>query len=65
MKKQIYLFRAMKTPIDTSGKVFVHGYRRSNGTQVKAYWRKLPSRQIGARRHINRKNGQIPLFDNQ
>ena len=63
--KQIYLFRRMKTPIDTSGKVFVHGYRRSNGTQVKSYWRKLPGRQVGARRHNTRKNGQIPLFQDQ
>lgn len=65
MKKQTYLFRTMKTPIDTSGKVFVHGYRRSNGTQVKPYWRKLPGRKVGARKQTNRKNGQIPLFDNQ
>ena len=60
--RQIYLFRAMKTPMDTSGKVFVHGYRRNNGTQVKSYWRKLPVRGIGARRHTNQKNGQIPLL---
>ena len=55
----------MKTSIDTNGKVFVHGYRRSNGTQVKSYWRKLSGRKVGARKQTNRKNGQIPLFDDQ
>lgn len=61
--RQLYLFRKMKTPSDTSGKVFVHGYRRNNGTQVKSYWRKLPGRQIGACKEANRNNGQILLFD--
>lgn len=61
--RQLYLFRKMKTPSDTSGKVFVHGYRRYNGTQVKSYWRKLPRRQIGARKEVNKNNGQILLFD--
>lgn len=63
MTRQLYLFRKMKTPSDTNGKVFVHGYRRNNGTQVKSYWRKLPVRQIGARKESNRNNGQILLFN--
>ncbi len=52
----------MKTRIDTSGKVFVNGYRRGNGKYVKPYWRKQPNRQIGARRHIPVRKEQIPLF---
>ena len=62
--KQLYLFKEMKTHIDTSGKIFVNGYRRGNGTQVKAYWRKHPSRQIGDRKHIPAYKGQLPLFNN-
>lgn len=61
--KQLYLFKEMKTPIDTSGKIFVNGYRRGNGTQVKAYWRKSPNRQIGARKHLVVNKGQLSLFD--
>ena len=61
--KQLYLFKEMKTHIDTSGKIFVNGYRRGNGTQVRAYWRKSPSRQIGARKHLIVNKGQLPLFD--
>jgi hypothetical protein len=60
--KQIYLFKTMKTHIDTSGKVFVNGYRRCGGTYVKPYWRKHPSRQIGAGRHVPVRKEQLPLF---
>lgn len=63
MARQLYLLKEMKTPRDTSGKVFVHGYRRNNGTQVKSYWRKLPGRQIGTRREIRQKKGQMSLFE--
>ena len=61
--KQLYLFKETKTHIDTSGKIFVNGYRRGNGTQVKAYWRKSPSRQIGARKNLTTNKEQLPLFD--
>ena len=60
--KQRYLFKTVKTHIDTSGKIFVNGYRRSNGTYVKPYWRKSPSRQIGARRNVSVNKEQLPLF---
>ncbi len=53
----------MKSHIDTSGKILVMGYRRGNGTRVKPYWRRLPSRQIGARRNIQDNPGQLTLFD--
>lgn len=60
--KQLYLFDPVKTQIDTSGKVFVNGYRRNNGTYVKPYWRKNPGRQLGVRRHLAAKKEQLPLF---
>ena len=60
--KQLYLFRQMKTPSDTFGKIFVHGYRKRNGTQVKPYWRKSPGKRIGARKPDSTVKEQIPLF---
>lgn len=60
--EQIYLFKTMKTYIETSGKIYVNGYRRCSGTYVKPYWRKHPSKQIGAGRHVPAKKEQLPLF---
>ncbi len=62
---QLYLFKEMKPRTDTSGKVYVHGYRRGNGTYVKPYWRKHPGRQIGARRHATIFKEQLLLFTHQ
>lgn len=60
--KQIDLFKTMKMYIDTSGKVYVNGYRRSGGTYVKPYWRKPPNKQIGAGRHVPVNKEQLLLF---
>lgn len=60
--KQIDLFKTMKTHTDTSGKVYVNGYRRSSGTYVKPYWRKHPNKQIGAGQHVPVNKEQLPLF---
>ena len=56
------LFKTMKPHIDTSGKVYVNGYRRCGGTYVKPYWRKQPTRQIGARKHVPIRKEQLALF---
>lgn len=57
------LFDEVKTQIDTNGKVYVNGYRRSGGTYVKPYWRKLPKKRIGIRTNNPTSNSQLRLFN--
>ena len=48
--------------IDTSGKIYVNGYYRGNGTYVKPHWRKQPSRQIDTRKNLLVCKEHLPLF---
>ena len=52
----------VETSIDTSGKVYVNGYRRSGGTFVKPHWRKLPKKRIGIRTKNPTPKSQLILF---
>ncbi len=62
---QLYLFNEMKPHTDTSGKIYVHGYRRRNGTYVKPYWRKHPGSQFGTQKHATLFKEQLLLFNHQ
>ena len=63
MKQELFdQLEEVKTPIDTSGKVYIHGYRRSGGTFVKSHWRKLPKKRIGIRTSKPTSKSQLILF---
>ena len=63
MKQELFdQIEEVKTPIDTSGKVYVNGYRRSGGTFVKSHWRKLPKKRIGIRTSNPTSKFQLILF---
>lgn len=60
--EQFDLIKKEKPLNDTSGKIYVMGYRRSGGTFVKAHWRKLPRRQIGTGKVHPTSKEQLSLF---
>ena len=63
MKQELFdQLEEVKTPIDTSGKVYVNGYRRSGGTFVKSHWRKLPKKKIAIRTNKPTSKSQLILF---
>ncbi len=66
MKQELFdQLEEVKTPIDTSGKVYVNGYRRSGGTYVKPHWRKLPKKRIGIRTKNSTSKSQLTLFNTE
>lgn len=64
MKQELFdQLEDVKTPIDTSGKVYIRGYRRSGGTFVKSHWRKLPKKRFGIRTKNSSSESQLMLFN--
>ena len=63
--KQLYLFKEVVSHIRINGKVHVRGHQRRDGSYVKEYWRKRPTRKGSTRKLSPTQIQQLSFLKNK
>ena len=61
--KQLYLIKEGESHVRMAGKIHVRAHRRRNGSYVKGYWRRKPSKSDGTYRRLEATEMQPRLFE--